>query len=393
MRKKFFLMVCYLLISVLAGITVTLVMDNFENVAVEKRIRTELKEGIRSAAAAFKKSASKPSAEQVLSFVKSYTASVLNGKVSIIDPAPAGKNNGAEHSYLFTYQEGGEKVDFYIVSSFLQDELAILNLPELIFGLFTTIAIFSGIIFYTEKKKQVHALRQNFEVRHTEIKKVLEEHEALALLGRMTATLAHELKTPIATISNLVQVLPARIADQHFTSRFVALTQAELQRTEQLISNLLVFGKDFEVITGEWILLDPFLARAAAMNVLNVECPPSLELNGDRFYLGLLFENLLRNSASAGAHRVHIAAQASKAGESDTVDIVLVDDGGGFPTDVELGTLLSPFVTSRSSGTGLGLYLAGKILRAHGGGIALYRPDCGAGVRLTFPKKWVKWHE
>ena len=390
MLRNFLRLVCYLIFSVFIGIAVTLVMDSFENVAVEKRIRTELREGIMAAAVAFKKSAVEPSTAQVIAFVKGYTITVLKGKVRVGDSTQTEKPSDTDYSFLFSYREASEKVDFYIVKSFLKDELAVLEKPELIFGIFTTILLFSGIVFYAEKKKQVVALQQNFEVRHTEIKKVLEEHEALALLGRMTATLAHELKTPIATISNLVQVLPSRIADEHFVSRFLALTRAELQRTEQLIGNLLAFGKDFEVVTGAWIPLAPFLAGLADTLELKVVCSPSLEVNGDRFYLELLFENLLRNSRTEGAREIRVGVQTTGAG--DGVEVSLEDDGGGFPPHADLDTLLSPFVTTHSSGTGLGLFLAGKIIAAHGGGISLYRPAHGAGVRLTFPAKSVRWH-
>jgi len=99
--------------------------------------------------------------------------------------------------------------------------------------------------------KQTTAMRQQFEVKQAEFKKVLQEHEALALIGRMVATLAHEMKTPIATISNLVQTLPARIRDEKFTDRFITLTKEELGRAQQLINNLLAYGKEIEIGTEE----------------------------------------------------------------------------------------------------------------------------------------------
>jgi signal transduction histidine kinase len=393
MLKQTLRLLLYLLASLVTGIVVTLAMDSFENVAVEKRIRKGLEQEVRAAAAAFKNAAAHPSSGQVLLFVREYAASALKGKVIAVDPVRDAKPNASAYASLFTYREPGGEVDFYIVTPFLKNELAVLDLPELAFGLFTTVIVFTFITFFTEKRKQVRALRQQFEVKHAEIRKVLEEHEALALLGRMAATLAHELKTPIATISNLVQILPSRLGDQQFTTRFVALTREELHRTEQLISNLLAYGKEIEIGRDEWIPLASFVAELAARNALRADVPPYLEVSGDRFYLGLLFENLLRNSRVAGADAVRLTLLTSPAGADVSTELLLEDNGRGFLPDAELDTLLAPFVTLRSSGAGLGLYLAAKIAAAHGGAISLYRPQQGAGVRLVLPRKRVRHHE
>jgi signal transduction histidine kinase len=246
-------LILYLLISLLAGIIVTLVIDSVENIAVEKRIRNELEQEIRVAAISFKNSASTSTPKEVVSFISGFTVSALNNRVITINPSLDNKPDNWKYSFLFSFNEGNERLVFYILNSYINNELAILDNQELVIGLIVTIFIFSCIILYTEKKKQAVVLYQQFEVKHAELKKVLEEHEALALLGRMVAILAHELKTPIATISNLVQVLPDRIGDKRFTNRFVELAGEELSRIQQLINNLLAYGKEIEVKNEEWI--------------------------------------------------------------------------------------------------------------------------------------------
>jgi len=180
----------------------------------------------------------------------------------------------------------------------------------------------------------------------------------------MTATLAHELKTPIATISNLVYALPAHIADPDFASRFVVLAKAELGRTQQLIDNLLSYGRDIVLSKEEWIELSEFTSAFAQKVGLGLDCRP-VYVYGDQFYLGLLFENLFNNSMQAQAKKITIKTHIRK----EVAEISYEDDGIGFPAKVELDELIQPFVTSHPRGAGLGLNLVQRILVAHGGGL------------------------
>src|SRR3569832_2205565 len=212
----------------------------------------------------------------------------------------------------------------------------------------------------------------------------LHEQEAFALLGRMTATLSHELRTPVATISNLVQTLPTRMDDAQFAKRFVEIIREELARMQRMIENLLVYGKDLKIDAPEWVELHPLLSVIAKNYGLSLSGAHA-SIYGDGFYLQLLFTNLLRNSADAGAHEVHLRIRS----DEDDVYAILEyeDDGEGFAAEANLNELRSPFVTTRSKGAGLGLYLAEKVVCAHGGIIELYRPARGAGVRLWLSLK------
>jgi signal transduction histidine kinase len=209
----------------------------------------------------------------------------------------------------------------------------------------------------------------------------------------MAATLAHEMKTPLATISNLLQVLPERLDDRTFTSRFIVLTKEELSRTYQLINNLLAYGKEIDASHVEWFPLAPLCSELAVKNSLRVDAPASWDVHGDRFYLGLLFDNLMRNSRAAGADRIRVTVRMDQAEDNERVAILFEDNGSGFPADADLTSLFTPFVTYRSSGAGLGLYLVGKIVTAHDGIISLYRPEQGAGVRISLPRNRVRTNE
>jgi len=196
MLKRTLQLVSYLLFSLIFGIIVTLTLDQFENVAVEKNLRKALETEIRNAAASFKEAAHNVGPEEVIHFIKEYSSMAMKDKIIAVDRTLSSRPSKNEFNFLFTFSEGGRSIDFYIKSSFLEDELAVLDTPELIFGVFATIAAFTSIVFYSEKKRRTKLMQQQFELEHTELKKALQEHEALAMLGKMSATLAHELKTP-----------------------------------------------------------------------------------------------------------------------------------------------------------------------------------------------------
>ena len=227
------------------------------------------------------------------------------------------------------------------------------------------------------------------ELEHAELRKALQEHEALALLGKMAATLAHELKTPLATISNLVQTLPSRVSDETFVRRFIALTKEELERMQQLMDNLLVYGKQIDVKHEEWIEFKSFIKTLTDKNHLKINLIPEGKIYGDKFYMALLFENLLRNSRAAGADIISISV-TELSGDGFFTAVLFEDNGRGFPKDADLKELMAPFITWRPHGAGLGLYLVSKIASSHSGKVSLYRLDSGAGVRISFPKSRIK---
>jgi signal transduction histidine kinase len=376
-------------IAIICGIAATLLLDQVANISVEKEIRKGLEGQVLSAAKAFKESAGETKADAVMMFVEKLVTGSMGEKIIAVDPTVDQVKERRGFSYLFSFGESNRRLDIFIKDEYLKSELDVLNTPELVFGLVTTIGVFLFATLYSEKRRHALAIKQQLEETRTEYRKAIEKHEALALLGRMSATLAHEMKTPLATISNLIQVLPGRLTDEKFTSRFFSITGEELRRSQQLIDNLLVYGKDIDAINEEWFEFRPFIAELASASGVGIGVCPEFSLNGDRFYLRLLFENLLRNSLAAGGTEVAIAlAPAGEKGEMTAVSVT--DNGSGFPEDVDLNNLVNPFVTLRSSGGGLGLYLAGKIAAAHKGSLELFRQSHGAGVAILFQKERIR---
>jgi len=376
----------YLIVSILVGVLITTIIGNYGNKVIEENAKQETKDQIDKAILSFRDAADNETSEEVIRYVKQYVNTVINDQVVGIDRAQGDKIPKEKDAlFLFTFKEGGKSIDIYIKKSYLEKEMFELDIPLLIEGIMTTLVVFTLMVILLEQKRKVQLKHQS---ETAALNRAMEEQHALALLGRMTATLAHELRTPIATISNLFYALPAHIADPDFASRFVTLAKAELGRTQQLIDNLLSYGRDIVLNKEEWIELSDFTSALAQKVGLGLECYP-VYIHSDRFYLGLLFENLFNNSIQAQAKKIVIKSHIIK----DVAEILYEDDGVGFPANVELDELIQPFVTSHASGAGLGLNLVQRILVAHGGGLSLHRTAKGAKIKLLLPLTRVRNHE
>jgi signal transduction histidine kinase len=361
------------------GTIVTLLVDSIQNVEVDKRIRKNMEYTVNDALSSFKESSKKHSSTDERTFVKKFIATVMKDKITARERGSGGiPETNDRDLYIFTLKKNEDYTfDIYLQNSYLKSELSILDVPDYISGIVATIIIFTSIVLYAENKKRI-------EIERAELASALEQHEALALLGRMSAALAHELKTPIATISNLIQTLPSRHSDEQFINRFVELAHEELNRTQQLIDNLLAYGKDVHIRNSEWIEVESILTEASDKTI-TLGMPQKFMMYGDRFYLGLLFKNLLRNSREAGADNIDVQVNLPSRDDTMQAEILFDDNGSGFSSLTDMKTLMDPFVTSRSQGGGLGLYLAKKIVTAHGGSLSLTRMDKGARVVITVP--------
>lgn len=395
MLKQISTIVFYLIISIVAGIITTLFADSIENGRVEKKIRKTLESNVRNAVASFKDSSPDATAEDEVDFAKEYAMNVMRDKL-VAREHMTGRPPESDEAllFLFTLKMKNHVLDFYLQKAFLKSELTILDLTDYISGIAATIVVFTIIMVYTEYKKRVRTIQQQFALKHAELSTALERSEALALMGRMSAALAHELKTPLSTISNLIHILPSRLSDEQFTTRFVVLVREELERTLQLIDNLLVYGKEIELRKEEWIDVQSLMLLTANRYHLKVipDMPANEEILGDRFYLDLLFQNLFRNSREAGADEVHVAVRTAQPAAGTVVEFRCEDNGEGFPEAADLDDLTTPFVTSRSQGGGLGLYLVKKIVGAHDGTLSLSRKEKGASVKISLPGRRVRMH-
>jgi len=216
------------------------------------------------------------------------------------------------------------------------------------------------------------------------------ETERLAQLGLLSATLAHEIRNPLGAIKGFAQ-----LAREHASPRQEKPLDAivrESLRLEALVNALLLYGRPQEplVRSTAWEPLAADLAAHAREAIgdrpLRFRCDSRIQnLSTDPDLLKQALLNLIRNSIEAmpegSAGTVSLCAAPSRDG---TLVISVEDDGPGLPEPVR-ARLFAPFVTTKASGTGLGLPISKKLVESLGGSLHMESLEPhGTRAELTF---------
>jgi PAS domain S-box-containing protein len=214
----------------------------------------------------------------------------------------------------------------------------------------------------------------------------LREQTSLARLGEMAAVIAHEVKNPLAGVRGAIQVIGGRLPQDGKDAAMVKEIVARIDALNDLMKDLLLFARPPQprpapvevgalvATTAELLSADPALKDVSVK--VDGSAPPIV---ADPDLLKIVFVNLLMNGAHAmkgrGTIRVSLAASDS------TCQITFTDSGPGIPSDV-LEKVFTPFFTTKSRGTGLGLPTAKRLVEAHHGHISIACPP-GGGTTVT----------
>jgi len=231
-----------------------------------------------------------------------------------------------------------------------------------------------------------------FTRREEQHKLAMARREALAQLGEMGATLAHEIRNPLAGIKGYAQLIDKRPRDER-NSGFARRIVAEAQRMETLVSDLLAYARMSRdpisaVNLGKVISRSAELLRHEAQTrhlQIAEECPEDLQVKGNGDSLGQVLLNLGKNAiqAMSDGGSLRIAAVAG----GDRVVITVSDTGAGISPE-DMPKIFEPFFTTKAKGTGLGLALCRKIVQEHGGSIeVLSAVGEGTSVIVTLPAR------
>lgn len=211
----------------------------------------------------------------------------------------------------------------------------------------------------------------------------------LAALGRLTASMAHEIRNPLSAVTQAAELLrDEKRADMQ--GRLVRIINDNAHRIERMIRDVLALGRR-EQAMPEALPLAAFLREVVDARVFRepaeaalyaIEVDPELTLAIDRAHLHQILDNLLFNAArycsgKPGAIRLWAAAQPH-----GMAALHVQDDGPGFD-EATRAHLFEPFFTTHPKGTGLGLYIARELAEANDAELALGASASGADFVLT----------
>ncbi len=216
-------------------------------------------------------------------------------------------------------------------------------------------------------------------------------NERLAAVGELAASVAHEIRNPLAAISGSAELLVGGAANDE-DRRLLAIIRRESARLSDMVSDLLAFTRPrhpepirVDLDRGVRETTEAFAADPTNVGITVVfDGDPGVEVEVDPVQLGQVMWNLLRNAAEAmdgrGRIRVEVAA------DEDEALILIRDDGRGIPPD-RIDTVFDPFFTTKPHGTGFGLAIVHRIVGDNGGRIAI-ESELGRGtvVTIAFPR-------
>ncbi len=218
----------------------------------------------------------------------------------------------------------------------------------------------------------------------------LKQHERLALLGQMTAQMAHQIKTPLAVLAGQAQMLARHLnTDMALKDQAEAIYHEARDLAKQIneISNFYKerepYFKDVELCR----LLDDVKKRLDFPDhscEIGIECPDEITIETDPGLLQNLLFLLGQNALSSETAASLLSISAVK--DNEQVTIRVKDNGAGVPEAMR-DKLFEPFSSTKGEGLGLGLFLARDLTRQMGGSIELEEVEQGASFRLNFPIK------
>lgn len=200
----------------------------------------------------------------------------------------------------------------------------------------------------------------------------------LAGMGRLTASIAHEIRNPLAAISHAGQLL-AEEADPQLQQRLVAIVRENTLRLNRLVEDVLRVARR-EPPLGDEIGLAGFVDewleeferdRGLAAGRVRAEVARDMTVKFERSHLRQILFNLVDNAlryATSSAGAVHLVAERA-VDDGGRPQLWVFDDGPGVSADAR-GALFEPFYTTHARGTGLGLYIAREFALANGSDLA-----------------------
>ena len=234
-------------------------------------------------------------------------------------------------------------------------------------------------------------------IRRFQVERRMLQSEKLSTLGLIAGSLAHELRNPLSSIRTIASLTMEELGPEHANRQDLSIIVSEIDKLSQTTTRLLESARPADdcgnsaspdlVISKLLVLLTPLAKQLHVELRHSLNCP-DVEVAGSEAALSEVFFNLIKNGIEAATGRpdawVEIQSEVVQ-GKGSMLEIAVSDNGPGIASEL-LGTLFEPFVTGKSDGTGLGLFVVADRIREMNGLIRCSRcDDNSTQFRVSFP--------
>lgn len=263
-------------------------------------------------------------------------------------------------------------------------------------SIFGMAGIIAGVLADRERmqRQRVESTRLELERVHNELSENVEhlrKTERLTAAGRLAASLAHEIRNPLASISGAAGILARGVAPEASRAECLDILTKESQRLNKLLTGFLDFARprlprlqrvhahallDSVAVLAQHAVPERTVQLEAftALRPVAGDNGPSLYCDPEQIRQVLL--NLILNALQATDASGHVLLRGFAAGDRILVEVQ--DDGKGIARE-DLDHIFDPFFTTKPNGTGLGLAIAANIVAQHGGELTCDSEGPGLG--------------
>jgi two-component system NtrC family sensor kinase len=257
-----------------------------------------------------------------------------------------------------------------------------------------------------EEEEITRRLEQMVEERTRQVKETHEKllhQDKMSSLGKLSASVVHEINNPIAGILNLIMLMQRIVAEDTLGQNeieqfqhYLSLMETETRRTSRIVSNLLAFSRQSKMepkrlnlnrLIEQTVFLNSNLLKMDGVKVETKLDPDLPDLLGSEDQLQQVFMNLVSNASEAmgGGHGGVLTIETQHILSEDRLQVNFKDTGCGIPEE-NYPKLFEPFFTTKKKGkgVGLGLSVAYGIVQEHAGSIYV-KSEMGQGT--TFQVK------
>lgn len=265
--------------------------------------------------------------------------------------------------------------------------------------MFCLVGILSGVLTDRQRKQAAILRRTSDQLRqaHQKLEQNFERvkrAERIYSLAQLSAGLAHEIRTPLASLEGAASLVQRETQSQERRHEFLEIIQKESRRLNRLLTSFLEFAKprqpelkmvEIDELLESVMILVRHQCDESRLELRKYVEPGLTVLECDPEQMKQVLINLVVNACQAMPLGGTVLLEAKRNGGS--VDIDVHDEGGGID-EGNLDKIFDPFFTTKESGTGLGLSVAHQIVSQHKGALSITRNSVqGVTIRVSLPPR------